>query len=94
MRFRTIKREIGRMFAKSIDRQFREHKRRANELEAEFATLHATLPSFNVAIRNAGDDLPKLVETLRALSANFLASAAVVSQWADEIESASKLVRQ
>jgi septal ring factor EnvC (AmiA/AmiB activator) len=93
MRLRTFRRQLERVLGRSTDRQLKEHRRRAGELEQAFRKLNAQIPALNAAASDASEDARRLAEVLRALGANYAESAAIFSQWADEIFAASKVVR-
>jgi hypothetical protein len=92
MRLRNIRRAFARLLDKTTDRKIAELRKRAGECESAFRKLNDRIPEMNAASVAAGGDAVQLALVLRAMAANHLASSAVLSEWANVVESASKLV--
>jgi hypothetical protein len=94
MRLRTLRRRFTRLLDKSGDRKIAEYRKRADELGNAFRELNRRIPALNEMATAAGEDPLRLANALRAMSANHLAGSAILSEWANVCESASKLTEE
>jgi hypothetical protein len=93
IRLRTIRRQFSRLLNKTSDRKLAEYRKRSADCEAAFRELNARIPELNAAAMNAADG-HEFARIVREMAANHSASSLVLAQWADAVESASKLVAE